>query len=94
MIQILHLIFNSKGAMICNDTLPLVFENRSEAVAFLGRYLLDTFARGKSGYRRDDDYWWACNDEPTLEIHRYAIKGRLGYEVPRSSCATSDSPAQ
>jgi hypothetical protein len=82
MIRILHLRFDSEGSMFGNDTLPLIFEDRSEAFAFLGRYLVDTFPRGKSGYRRNDDYWWACSDEPTLEVHRFTIKGPPGMPGP------------
>jgi hypothetical protein len=71
--------------MIGNEPLSLMFENRSEAAAFLGRYLTDTFARGKSGYRHEDDYWWGCNDEPTLEVHRYTIEGPPGAGLLRPS---------
>jgi hypothetical protein len=32
------------------------------------------FAGGKSGYQRDDESWWGCDDTEHLELHRYRLE--------------------
>jgi len=74
MVQILKMTFDSAGGMIVCGALPVSFDNKGDANHFMEHYLSLTFARGKSGYHLDDEYWWGCDETPELQLHRFTIE--------------------
>ena len=74
MVQILKMSFDASGGMVACGALPVSFDNAVDASTFMKHYLSLAFARGKSVYQRDDAYWWACDETPELQLHRFTIE--------------------
>jgi len=74
MFRISKAVFDSAGLMVAQGSLPVGFDSRADATDFMERYLALVFAGGKSGYQRDDQSWWGCDDTAELELHRYRIE--------------------
>ena len=74
MVQIHDTTFDFQGGMIARGILPMRFDDRADADAFLQRYLARVFAGGTSGYQAEDDSWWGCDDTAHVELHRYTIE--------------------
>jgi hypothetical protein len=74
MIQINQATFDQQGALVRSAIMPVTFNSRAEAVAFLRGLLQQMFTQGRSGYRAEEGYWWGCDDPPGSELHRYTIE--------------------
>ena len=69
MLQIVQVTFDASGALKRREAFPF----RDTAALFLESHLETEFTDGRSGYDRDDDRWWGCDDKPDVHIHQYAI---------------------
>ena len=56
MIRVVDQTPDAGGAVIRSAVLPVIFENRSEAVTFLQEMLRRLFTLGRSGYQLEGDY--------------------------------------
>ena len=74
MVRISKAVFDAAGTIVARGALPLNFDTTADATDFMERYLALVFAGGKSGYQRDDESWWGCDDTLDLELHRYRIE--------------------
>lgn len=73
MLQIVQITYDASGEMKRREAFPFLFPDRDTAALFLETHLETEFMDGRSGYERDDDRWWGCDDKPDVHIHQYAI---------------------
>ena len=65
MLQIVQVTFDASVALKRREAFPFLFPDRDTAALFLESHLETEFTDGRSGYDRDDDRWWGCDDKRT-----------------------------
>jgi hypothetical protein len=76
MLQIVQVTYEACGEIKHREAFPFLFPNRESATLFLETHLEAEYTGGRSGYERDDDRWWGCDDKPNTQIHHYEIRPR------------------
>jgi hypothetical protein len=78
MFHICEMVLDANGRLLSREELPYVFLDADTAGKFLDCFVEETFATGKSGYQREEECWWGCNDTTEIKLYRYTVEVQAG----------------